>query len=218
MKNTEHEIIVHGHDHSDYFQGCGTGRDFEHVVTGCGMNAKEAYEDAAEQAYTMTNDGEIKLPTRPRGIRASDGIPSDSCGEDSGIYYYVSIRFNTKKEKKVATKKTVSMSEMAQEYYDWPEELLPFILNKRMPIVYTRNSDIAHIALGGGEFSRGEIIEIEGENFIKVKVDEPELFEKGGFVLVSTAGFRKGVAKAFIHDMIDDCLLIGCMSGHLIKF
>ena len=94
MKYTEHEILNHGYDHSQYFQGCGTGSHFEHVVTGCGNNAKEAYEDAVEQVHCSVIDVEVKLPERPRGIRKKDSVPAKYCKEESEIYYYVSIRFN----------------------------------------------------------------------------------------------------------------------------
>ena len=91
---TQYEIINHGCTSSDYFQGCGTyGSGFEHVVTGIGNNAKEAYEDAIEQACQSFNDGELpRFPVKPRGINKKDAVPANA--ED--VYWYVSIRFNTK--------------------------------------------------------------------------------------------------------------------------
>ena len=89
----QYEIINHGYVHSQYFQGCGTyGTDFDHVVTGCGMNAKEAYEDAAVQV-AMTGH-KIKLPIKPRGINARDKVPAKIAREGiREIYFYVSIRY-----------------------------------------------------------------------------------------------------------------------------
>lgn len=88
-----HEIIDHGVYHSQYFQGCGTAfTPFTHVFTGCGDNAKEAYEDALEQAF-MAGDPprEVveKLPRRPRGINKRMKVPARF---DDDAYYYVSIR------------------------------------------------------------------------------------------------------------------------------
>ena len=51
----EHEIINHGPHYPQYFYGCGTyGSAFENVVTGCGMDAKEAYED-------LDDDGRLEF-------------------------------------------------------------------------------------------------------------------------------------------------------------
>lgn len=44
------QVIIHGADHPDYFQGCGTAfSDYNFCVTGCGMSAKQAFEDALDQ-------------------------------------------------------------------------------------------------------------------------------------------------------------------------
>lgn len=96
MKIKDFEIINHGYDHAQYFRGCGTyGTDFEHVVTGCGDNAKEAYEDAAEQV-AMAGHGS-NLPVRPRGINAKDKVPARLSKEEMNeMYWYVSIRYNVK--------------------------------------------------------------------------------------------------------------------------
>ena len=92
MKITDYEIINHGYDHAQYFQGCGTAfTDFEDVSTGAGDNAKDAYEDAVEQ-LAMTGYNVDKMPTRPRGINKKDKIPYELLKhEDSEIYFYVSI-------------------------------------------------------------------------------------------------------------------------------
>ena len=92
----QYEIINHGYDHSQYFQGCGVAfTSFEHVVTGCGLNAKEAYEDAVEQIAMAGH--EINLPTRPHGINAKDKVPAKLTKEEvNEAWFYVSIRYNLK--------------------------------------------------------------------------------------------------------------------------
>ena len=92
----QYEIINHGYNHSQYFQGCGTcGTSFDCAVTGCGMNAKEAYEDAVEQIAMQGH--KINLPTRPRGINAKDKVHARLAKEEyNEFYFYVSIRYNIK--------------------------------------------------------------------------------------------------------------------------
>lgn len=91
----KHEIINHGWDNCQYFQGCGTAfTPFNFVVTGCGMNAKEAYENAVEdiyRAHDIEDVERLKLPKRPRGINKKDKVPARA-GEE--CYWYVSIRYN----------------------------------------------------------------------------------------------------------------------------
>jgi hypothetical protein len=94
-KFTDHEIIDHGYEHSQYFQGCGTAfTRFSNVVTGCGYNAKEAYNDALEQVFMSTGAEKLNFPSRPKGINARNKVPADCMGEGSEVVYYVSIRWN----------------------------------------------------------------------------------------------------------------------------
>ena len=47
---TEYEIINHGIDHSDYFQGCGVScTRYTDVATGIGCSEKDALDDALDQ-------------------------------------------------------------------------------------------------------------------------------------------------------------------------
>ena len=97
QKITAYEIINHGYDNSQYFQGCGTyGTEYNEVFTGIGNNAKEAYEDAVEQIYSMPYDTESIekiIPIRPKGIRIKDKVPATYTKDDeSDCYWYVSIR------------------------------------------------------------------------------------------------------------------------------
>ena len=100
MKIATFEIINHGVEHEQYFQGCGVAfTRFTHVVTGAGMTAREAYKDAAEQ-IAMSEGEATGLPTRPVGIRARDKVPASHMGEDSEFYWYVSIRYTLQGENK----------------------------------------------------------------------------------------------------------------------
>ena len=89
------EIINHGYEHAQYFQGQGTAfTDYDIAVTGCGMNEKEAYEEAVEQVYQINDQADkLHLPKRPRGINAKNRVPARLMGEDSEYYWYVSILF-----------------------------------------------------------------------------------------------------------------------------
>lgn len=93
-KIKEFEIVDHGCDHSQYFQGCGTAfTRFDMCYTGAGDNAKAAYEDAIEQIYSSGEYDGDSLPKRPRGIRKSDKVPYEYMKhEENEIYWYVSIR------------------------------------------------------------------------------------------------------------------------------
>ena len=94
IKIVDFEILNHGFEHAQYFQGCGVSfTKFAHVVTGAGANAKDAYNDAIEQ-ICMSEGCDAGLPKRPAGIRSRDKVPASHCGEDSEFYYYVSIRYN----------------------------------------------------------------------------------------------------------------------------
>ena len=45
----DYEVIVHGVEHEQFFQGCGVSfTAFTDVATGIGCDANEAYEDALE--------------------------------------------------------------------------------------------------------------------------------------------------------------------------
>lgn len=101
------ELIDHGIENSQYFQGCGTAyTKFTDVATGIGDNPAEAIEDALDQLAQADWDVEDLAPR----ILAAEGwkeFPTEpSVGEcypidDDGIvdfdgecdlYYHVSIR------------------------------------------------------------------------------------------------------------------------------
>lgn len=88
----EFEIIDHGVEHEQYFQGCGLAfTSFKDVSTGCGYGCAEAIDDALEQL--AMNDWETE--GMEQRIKDDCGLPPDGpaivgSGEDQ--HYYVSIR------------------------------------------------------------------------------------------------------------------------------
>lgn len=85
---TDHEILNHGVDGSQYFPGCGTyGTDYTEVYTGIGDSAYEALNDALEQAATSDWD----IDWIPNDLSKKITIPEDA--EDaSELHHFVSIR------------------------------------------------------------------------------------------------------------------------------
>ena len=95
-KRPAYQILNHGIENSQYFQGCGVSyTDFDHVVTGCGNDAVEAYNDALDSMY-QSDDSEkldkLNLPRRPRGYGITKRLSVPMKSEDT--YAYVSIRYN----------------------------------------------------------------------------------------------------------------------------
>jgi len=84
------EIINHGIENSDYFQGCGTAfTPFKHCVTGIGMTTQEAYEDAIEQVY-MSDDNADKYGFPEKH---GTGVKYTVGNSDNDRYCHVSIRY-----------------------------------------------------------------------------------------------------------------------------
>lgn len=85
-KVSEHEVIDHGVEHEQYFQGCGVSfTRFEECYTGCGASAHDALDDALEQAAQCDWD--------------TEGVPNsfsdrnfDAKSYTEDHHYYVSIR------------------------------------------------------------------------------------------------------------------------------
>lgn len=101
-----YELVDHGIENPQYFQGCGTAfTDYDHVVTGIGDNPAEAIEDALESMAQMDYDTET-MENRIKADEGWDEIPttpdvhddhadSDVDDDDSdGPYYHVSIRWS----------------------------------------------------------------------------------------------------------------------------
>ncbi len=63
---TEWQVIDHGEQHSQYFQGCGVAfTPYDHVVTGVGSDAREALQDCiesmAQNGHTVTEEQELEM-------------------------------------------------------------------------------------------------------------------------------------------------------------
>lgn len=97
----DYEILSHGIEHSQYFQGCGTAfTEFTDVATGIGDTEAEAFEDALDMLVQQDWDTE--------GISDKDGVASATTSmckgcdcefdeyDDEGceLHYFVSIRVN----------------------------------------------------------------------------------------------------------------------------
>jgi hypothetical protein len=89
------EVIDHGIEHSQYFQGCGV-ESFANVVTGIGDNPAEAIDDCLDQItqWGFDTEGMEERILAQEGLKALPESPSaaDESGED--VYYHVSIRWN----------------------------------------------------------------------------------------------------------------------------
>jgi hypothetical protein len=87
---TAFEILNHGCDHNQYFQGCGTSfTAYDACYTGAGDSPAAAYADAMEQVYQSGEYDGDKLPRHPRNLGIVSRAPVPPSDEH---YYYVSIR------------------------------------------------------------------------------------------------------------------------------
>jgi len=102
MKITEWEVIQHGIEYADYFQGCGTTcTRFNHVVTGIGMTELEALEDAIEclasnqswQDNVLDSLRQEVLLMHPDISIDDEIVNCDNEGIDTP-WWHISIRFN----------------------------------------------------------------------------------------------------------------------------
>ena len=111
---TAYEIINHGIEHAQYFQGCGVSfTRFDKCYTGCGTNPKEAFDDALDGiAQESIDTSEIfeKDELYKHITRAANKMPGyeplltveqfvknqgEEITDDCELYYYISIRYNT---------------------------------------------------------------------------------------------------------------------------
>lgn len=98
-KVTGYEIVDHGFESPQYFQGCGTAfTEFDDVATGVGDTAREAFEDACESLAqndwdTSRINGKSRLSRQTvRGYLRSLGGLSKEDIEDTETGYHLSIR------------------------------------------------------------------------------------------------------------------------------
>lgn len=98
----EFELVDHGIEHEQYFQGCGVScTQFESVATGIGDNPAEAIDDAleslAQQDYE-TEDMEMRILAQEftgNSRRPKRKLPTKPCvgrKHSEDCHYYVSIR------------------------------------------------------------------------------------------------------------------------------
>lgn len=101
---TDYQIVDHGIDHPQYFQGCCTSYTaFSECCTGIGEDYKAALDDCLEQIACSGIDDvsiiEPELDKEHDGESVSEYLESEGIeiddGESTELYYYVSIRFNT---------------------------------------------------------------------------------------------------------------------------
>lgn len=94
----EYEIVDHGIEHEQYFQGCGVSfTKFETVSTGIGNSLQKALNDAAEgiaqQGYEISAELEKEIEN---ANNTSNELNHTDCDDDNcyseGVYYYASIR------------------------------------------------------------------------------------------------------------------------------
>lgn len=99
----EYELLDHGIEHDQYFQGCGTAfTNFDCVITGNGDNFAEAIEDCLDQIANSYSEEEINVDLLEKQILEDEELEkfpifpsvSNTYQEDNDMYYYVSLRFN----------------------------------------------------------------------------------------------------------------------------
>ena len=103
----EFEVIDHGVEHAQYFQGCGCSYTrFDNVTTGCGNSAAEAFDDALDSiaqggvdvgAIEASEDGKLFTSEKAQSATVEAAHPGSNECEDCELYYYVSVRWNEAK-------------------------------------------------------------------------------------------------------------------------
>lgn len=97
-KIAQYEVIDHGFDGEQYFQGCGVAyTEFSYVATGIGETAREAFDDALEGLAQADWDistikGKSRLSRQTvQGYLRSIGI-SKRDREETETHAFVSVR------------------------------------------------------------------------------------------------------------------------------
>jgi hypothetical protein len=96
MKVTDYEVVDHGVEGAQYFQGCGVAlTKYSDVATGCGDSFADALDDAlesiAQQQGIDVEDLEARINADGNAVSDGETVPEDA--ED--CYYYVSVRFTS---------------------------------------------------------------------------------------------------------------------------
>ncbi len=102
-KITSFQVVDHGIEHAQYFQGCGVAfTDYDECVTGCGATFGEAIEDALDSIAQSESGVDFnvlrgRLHTELTGHPSSEfdgNWPDPETAVDEDCYYYVSIRYS----------------------------------------------------------------------------------------------------------------------------
>jgi hypothetical protein len=92
------EVIDHGIEHEQYFQGCGTAfTNYQNVATGTGANFAEAIDDCLESIAQMDFETEgMEARILAEEFPGRKALPTKvhvlDC--DESLWYYASIRWN----------------------------------------------------------------------------------------------------------------------------
>lgn len=91
------QVINHGIEHSQYFQGCGVSfTKYDFCVTGIGMTASEAREDCYEQLAQMGFAIPEELEDDALAETGNYSVPEHVASEDNNeCYVHISIRVRT---------------------------------------------------------------------------------------------------------------------------
>jgi len=102
-KIIEYEIVDHGVEHEQYFQGCGVSHTkFDEVYTGIGSSLREALRDADEQmsmslgTYLQNDELEEEIENASNESLIPKEEMHTDCGDDdcyaADVWHYASIR------------------------------------------------------------------------------------------------------------------------------
>lgn len=98
MKIGDFEIVNHGIENEQYFQGCGVAyTQFNKIVTGIGDSLYEAIDDCLDQiamSDDIDNIDEIEKEIKNEHDNIGFEMPYIVDDSTDGIYYYTSIRYN----------------------------------------------------------------------------------------------------------------------------
>jgi len=90
---TDFEVIRHGVDNAQYFQGCGIAFTvFSDVSTGIGATEQEALEDALDSIAQNTWDTSTLEDNEDFQVAKAEIIAEKYVVKDEGMYWYVSVR------------------------------------------------------------------------------------------------------------------------------
>jgi hypothetical protein len=98
----DYELIDHGLEYSQYFQGCGVSLTrFEHCAMGCGDCPDEALCDALEMIAQNGFDVEgleARILADCGDFGDSPSAREEDPSEDDELHYYLSIRWNEREQ------------------------------------------------------------------------------------------------------------------------